>query len=124
MNTGPDMNLGNLIADWHVYIFADKNMFAGKLAVYDKGVGFRSHDDLKSDATAIAGALTFGVGVAKKNYRDFTLSYDEIASVEVKKQLLIMQNLVITTKVGDQLTFRFGVLSPKKAVAEIQMRIS
>lgn len=121
--TETNQDLGNLLGDWHVYVLADRNMFAGKLEVYDQGVHFWSSDDLKSDAIAVTGALTFGIGVAKRSYKDFTLNYKEITNVEIIKKYLIMQNLVITTNMGEKLTFRFGMLSPKKALDAIRMKM-
>lgn len=47
------------------------------------------------------------------------IPYDEIAKVEIVKQLVIFKTLRVCLKSGDDVSFRFGVMSPKKAVEAI-----
>lgn len=43
------------------------------------------------------------------------IPYDEITKVEIVKQLVVFKALRVSLKSGDDLSFRFGVMSPRKA---------
>ena len=103
-----------------VYIIINKNMFLGSLMVTNQGVAFKSQHDIKSDAFRVAGGILFGTGPYNiyapqgDHIFDVLLPYSEIASVEIQKSTLIINNLVVKTKQGEELRFKFGMLSPKK----------
>ena len=54
------------------------------------------------------------------NQKFLAVPYNEIEKAEIVKQLVIFKNLKLTLKSGDNLTFRFGVLNPQKAVDAIE----
>ena len=93
--------------------------FAGKVYVTDRYVRFDSQFEL--GMTKVRGWDNL---MMVGSDRHLALPYDQIASAEVKKQFLIMKNLVITLKSGDVLTFRFGAMSRDKTQQAITERLA
>lgn len=112
-----------LIDRYVVYMLINKNMFLGDLMITNQGIAFKSQADLKSDSIKIAGGILFGTGpyqiYAKNNDFDLLIPNDQIANVEIQKKMIVMKNLVVTTKNKEEIIFRFGMLSPQKALDQI-----
>ena len=122
-----DKNI-KILDQWTVYMLHNRNMYLGHLLVTDTGIAFQSMADLRSDSIRVAGGLTLGTGpysiYAKENKLEFILPYTEITNVEIKKKLFILKNLVINTKKCEELVFRFGMLSPQKALDLIEKQLN
>ena len=58
------------------------------------------------------------------NQKFLAVPYNEIEKAEIVKQLVIFKNLKLTLKSDDNLTFRFGVLNPQKAVDAINTHLT
>ncbi len=108
-----------VLGSWSVYVvlaLSAGNAFAGKIYVTDKFVRFDSQFQLGNVEDA-------GL-VLVQDGKLISIPYDQIAKSEIKKQFLVMKNLVLTLKNGDAITFRFGAMSPAKANQAILPRIS
>ncbi|PCJ60859.1 MAG: hypothetical protein COA79_07310 [Planctomycetota bacterium] len=107
----------SVIDSWSIYILkaASVNNSAGKIYVTNKNFRF---DIQTSMVNSPAGLMLANDG------RHLVVPYSEIAKVELQTQLLIMKNLKLELKSGEVYVFRFGILSPAKAIEEIQKRIN
>ncbi|MDA8018812.1 MAG: hypothetical protein MPN21_15330 [Thermoanaerobaculia bacterium] len=112
----------SVLGSWYVYLILELRAggtFAGHLIATDRYVRFDAQLELGNVKTGRRDNLLL-VGSGKH----LALPYDQIASCEVKTQFFIMKNLVVTSKSGDSMTFRFGVMSAAKAQEAIDSRLS
>lgn len=111
-----------ILGSWSVYVIkaiqAGKSC-AGKIYVTDRYVRF--------DSEFVLGHVKEGIRthlLLVNDGKHLAVPYDQIAKAQVQKQFFIMKNLALNLKSGEEMTFRFGVLSPQKACEAIMQRIT
>ena len=106
-----------IVGSWSVSTPGQKSY--GKIHVTNQFLRYNQQGSL---GHVKEGARKHLIHVADQEF--LAVPYDQIRKVEVAKQLLIFKSLKVTLESGDELEFRFGVMSPQAAADEIARRMS
>ena len=112
-----------VVDSWAVFLGEDGPMSAkitGRLYVTDKRVCFKAGIQLESNAAA---AISNRIRAFSTFDTLLSIPFDQIASVRVSRNYIILKSLHITNKGGAELIFRFGAMSPNSALKAISDRI-
>ncbi|HHO56729.1 MAG TPA: hypothetical protein ENK21_10095 [Trueperaceae bacterium] len=101
--------------DWAVHVvfpFHKQEFYSGELFMTNKHFHFNAKYGFGKEE----GEIEEHFRVVDHD-KHIVIEYDQIEKVEIKKRAILMNDLVVSLKSNEIITFRFGFLSANKALA-------